>query len=135
LLSRMILRLADPEKPKKAFDLAVNLVHNHSVSGHPWLAGALFNLLRRTVECVSHHEKFDWVLPLLNLPTKGIDENAFRAEPWWHALSDREKQKVRLNREAQPETWTEAILCLLTDAGKQESRPRAAHSPNLFARL
>jgi len=126
LLSRLVLRLTDPEKPKKTFDLAVNLLHNHAVCGHPWLAGALFNLLRRTVECIPPHVKYDWVLPLLNLPTEGIDENAFVREPWWRTPNDIEKQKVRLNREAQTETWTEAIRRLLTDAGKQESRPRAA---------
>jgi hypothetical protein len=126
LLSRLVLRLADPEKPKKAFDLAVNLIHNHSVSGHPWLAGALSNLLRRTMECISRHEKFDLVLPLLNLPTKGIDEQAFEPEPWWRTPSDTEKEKIRLNREAQAEAWTEVVRHLLTGVGKQESRPRAA---------
>jgi len=126
LLSRLILRLTDPEKPKKAFDLAVNLAHNHSVSGHLWLAGVLSNLLQRTVECISRNVKYDWILPLLNLPTEYIDERAFRPEPWWRTpSSDTEKEKVRLNRETQTEAWNEAIHRLLTDAGKEKSRRRA----------
>ena len=74
-LSRLILRVTDSEKQKESFDLAVSLAHNNSISGHPWLAGALSNLLRRTLECIPPLNKFDWILPLLNLPRQAWMNN------------------------------------------------------------
>lgn len=125
LLSRLTVRLSDLEKQKKVFDLAINLTHNLGVSGHLWLAGALSSLLRRAVETINPQAQGNLILPLLKLPTEGLDERTFNGEPWWKAFFDIEEQVIRSNREADEVDWAEAISHLLVAAGKKDSRRRA----------
>lgn len=124
LLSRVALRLTDPGKQRKVFDLAITLIHNRGISNHPWLEAPLANLLRRSVECFDVQMYADLVLPLLQLPTESINERYIDHEPWWKTI-DQEKDQIRLVREDSPGKWTEVISRLLSDVAKKENRKRA----------
>lgn len=125
LLSRLVPRLTNAEKKKEIFDLALALVHNSYVSGHPWLAAPLSRLLRRAIESFNKVDQRDLVLPLLKLPTTGIEEREFGGEPWWDKFSKNNVSEICSARNLHPESWSEVVSCLLSDAGKVESRKRA----------
>lgn len=125
LLSRLTLRLTDPEEQKKVFNLAISLAHNLAVSGHLWLAGALSNLLTRVIECFDTQAQCDLILSLLKLPTEGIEERTFGGEPWWGDFSNLQEQQIRFHRDSQPEDWSEVVGRLLAESGKRGSRRRA----------
>lgn len=125
LLSRLTIRLSDIEKQKKVFDLAISLAHNLEVSGHLWLAGALSNLLNRSVKTINLQAQADLILPLLKLPTEGIDEMTFSSESWWGILFNIKEQVIQSHRKDQEGDWREIIGHLLVQAGKKASRRRA----------
>lgn len=125
LLSRLIPRLINPGKKKEVFDLAVTLVHNASVSGDLWLAGALSNLLRRAIDSFDKHSQLELILPLLRLPTADIDERTFGGEPLWDKILKMQQHEIPSIRVSNPEGWSEAISRLLSDVEKMESRKRA----------
>jgi hypothetical protein len=124
LLSRLALRLTDQEKIKKVFDLAITLTHNRGISNHPWLAAPLAHLLHRTVDCFEAHAQADLILPLLELPTTGIDERCLDNEPWWDTIRQN-KEQLRQIRESSLRKWTDVVCHLLNAAAISENRKRA----------
>lgn len=125
LLSRLTPRFTNSGKKKEVFDLAITLVHNASVSGHLWLAGALSNLLRRAIDSFDKHSQLELILPLLRLPTADIDERTFGGEPWWDKILKIQQHEIPSIRVLNPEGWSAAISRLLSDVKKMESRKRA----------
>ncbi|KAF0217578.1 MAG: hypothetical protein FD174_3257 [Geobacteraceae bacterium] len=139
LLSRLALRLTDHSKQKQVFDLAISLTHNLAISGHLWLAGALSNLLIRSIECFEMNAQKDLVLPLLKLPTEGVEARTFCEEPWWGDFLNNQDEGFRLLRDSEPAVWSDTVRHLLSMAAKKESRQRAVlrlaflHDRNLLS--
>ena len=125
LLSRVSQRITGPEKKRQIFDHAISLTRNSAVSGHLWLACELSNLLRRAINCFELGTQHNLILPLLGLPTSGLEERTFGGEPWWDDFTAISEGQLLSLRESQPEDWNEAVSRLLVEAEKRESRKRA----------
>ena len=72
VLSRLLIRL-DSDAVEAIFDKALEYYGNAHVARHPWFAGPVDNLLRRSWEVLPENRRCDRVLDLLSAPIVGIE--------------------------------------------------------------